>query len=683
MLPPSLLHEDGRPFSAEEVARAEVALRGLSDEDRRRFAKQNSEDISSTSQPRILVVSGPGTGKSYLFAQRISTWLRHDEESQVLVTTFIRKLQTDLQKRIVESDVLSENQKKTVRVMTFHGCALSILEEAIFQEEVLSGWSLRAHVIPFDGALATRIWRYARHILASTRPDVALPAFDYQEYEDSLGDYSSVMPSSMNEMVLVFRRICTAINGIPFVELPVVALEALDASPELAGQRFLVIDELQDLNRVELRMLDRLIDLSPGVLLAGDDDQVLYEFKGSSSSDIIGRAQSPTAAKAMLPLSRRCSSNIMRVAEAQIANQCQRCGITRIPKVSIPLSSAADQGSVRVVACWNPAAATHFLTHEISVALQERLQLRSEASAAQHESDPYLLVLSKDRGLECLGKEGSSDVKTAAAAYGSPDLRLGKTMSSAISCICLGEHETDNMLFLECVDLARASDADIADTIAEGLASGRPFTECNADVSDKLLSLGARLYDDICNSSLDAKEKANRIASIVGVLPGDSMEQLVSNLSHPTMVGFFSLPRSSWPQELEDIRRRTDVDFRGTPACSVLTISQAKGLNADEVVMVGFDDVHMRNLSPQAFYVALTRARRQVTLLTILKQGGCHGAPDLLDTLPEECLTFWSYTKGGGLQQLPTKAAFYRKIASWSSWRPADLRIPQPRAGGQ
>jgi superfamily I DNA/RNA helicase len=669
MLPASLLHEDGRPFTAEEVERAAIVLRSLSDEDRQKFAEQNTKDISSTSQSRLLVVSGPGTGKSYLFAQRISTWLGSDEEGEVLVTTFIRKLQADLQKRIVESEALSEDQKKAVRVMTFHGYALSILEAAIIRGQVLSGWSFRAHVIPFDGALATRIWRYACHILASTRPDTALPASTYQEYESNLCDCLSEPSSSVDEVVVQFRRICTAINGIPFVELPVVALEALDASPELAGQHYLVIDELQDLNRPELRMLDRLIELSRGALLAGDDDQVLYEFKGSSSSDIVGRAQSSTTAKAMLPLSRRCSSNIMRVAETQIVNQCERCGIARIPKLSIPMSSAADPGSVRVVACWDPTAAAQFLTREISITLQEELQLRSEAIAAQHESDPYLLVLSKDRGLESLGKEGSSHVRAAAAAYGSPDLHLGKTVSSAISCVCLGEHETDDMMFLECVDLARVSDADIADTIAVGLASGRPFTECNVDISGKLFSLGARLHDILYDSSLGPTDKANRIEGIVGVLPGDSTEQLASNLSHPTIVGLSSLPRSSWPCVLEGIRRRTDVDFGGTAACSVLTISQAKGLNADEVVIAGFDDVHMKNLSPQAFYVALTRARRQVTLLTILRQGGCHGAPTLLDDLPEECITFWSYTKGGGLLQLQGKAAFYGKIASWS-WRP-------------
>jgi hypothetical protein len=69
MLPASLLHEDGRPFTAEEVERAAIVLRSLSDEDRQKFAEQNTKDISSTSQSRLLVVSGPGTGKSYLFAQ--------------------------------------------------------------------------------------------------------------------------------------------------------------------------------------------------------------------------------------------------------------------------------------------------------------------------------------------------------------------------------------------------------------------------------------------------------------------------------------------------------------------------------------------------------------------------------------------------------------------------------------
>lgn len=64
----------------------------------------------------------------------------------------------------------------------------------------------------------------------------------------------------------------------------------------------------------------------------------------------------------------------------------------------------------------------------------------------------------------------------------------------------------------------------------------------------------------------------------------------------------------------------------GISAVELLTIVGAKGLSAKHVIVVGCDDVNMAHTTPLAFYVALTRARESLHLITAAKAGGAKAA---------------------------------------------------------
>jgi superfamily I DNA/RNA helicase len=78
-----------------------------------------------------------------------------------------------------------------------------------------------------------------------------------------------------------------------------------------------------------------------------------------------------------------------------------------------------------------------------------------------------------------------------------------------------------------------------------------------------------------------------------------------------------------------------------------MTIVGAKGLSADHVIIIGFDNVNMAWVTRNAFFVALTRARKSLHLVTALKAVGAARAHDFLHRLPDENLEFSRYTKGG------------------------------------
>ena len=76
-----------------------------------------------------------------------------------------------------------------------------------------------------------------------------------------------------------------------------------------------------------------------------------------------------------------------------------------------------------------------------------------------------------------------------------------------------------------------------------------------------------------------------------------------------------------------------------------MTIVGSKGLSADHVIIVGFDNVHMKWVSKNAFYVAMTRARKSLHILSALKAGGAQQAHAFLDQLSDDHLEFYSYKK--------------------------------------
>ena len=95
-----LINEDGTPFDSSELQRISCHLDRLNGEDRTRYRNQNAGTIAKHSAAKILIVSGPGTGKSHLFLDRIDHWFQDNPEASIFVTSFVRKLVTDLRNDI-------------------------------------------------------------------------------------------------------------------------------------------------------------------------------------------------------------------------------------------------------------------------------------------------------------------------------------------------------------------------------------------------------------------------------------------------------------------------------------------------------------------------------------------------------------------------------------------------------
>ena len=121
-------------------------------------------------------------------------------------------------------------------------------------------------------------------------------------------------------------------------------------------------------------------------------------------------------------------------------------------------------------------------------------------------------------------------------------------------------------------------------------------------------------------------------------------------------------------QEDEDAELE-EIEVRSMSAIELMTIVGSKGLSADHVIIIGFDDVNMKWVTRNAFFVAMSRARRSLHLLTALGAGGAKEPHKFLTRLPDANLEFCKYTKAKGREKLRGRIKFGEYIKSLNAAR--------------
>ena len=198
--------------------------------------------LASTAR-RKLVIAGPGAGKTWTF-KRLLERAAGSSESR-LVLTFINSLTADLQRDL--------SSLATVR--TFHGFCFGALKQS---QQLRPGLRDDFIVLPQLAEIIKDDWRYAgRGTTAPTFIDAMRsldPSVDQSFFLDRSDYY----------------------NAVGFDDVVYRVHKAWAASPELVpSKHLLLVDEFQDFNPLEAKVIEQLAEKSP-IVIAGDDDQALY-----------------------------------------------------------------------------------------------------------------------------------------------------------------------------------------------------------------------------------------------------------------------------------------------------------------------------------------------------------------------------------------------------------------------
>jgi DNA helicase-2/ATP-dependent DNA helicase PcrA len=266
----------------------------------------------------LLVVAGPGTGKTRTLTHRLA-WLvgeRGVAAERCLAITFTRRACAELQERL---DALVPGDARRVVVTTFHGLGLRILREQ--HEAVGLGPGFRvaddAERLELLAELLGRPEREARRLLPELVRRKRARAARWPELDAE--------PSEVAGPLARYEAAMRKLDLVDLDDLLALPVTLLAGDPALAVRYrerfgFVAVDEYQDVDELQYRLLRLLTTPEANLCVIGDPDQAIYGFRGADVGFFLRFAEDfPAARTVRLTRNYRSSPAIVAGALQAIA----------------------------------------------------------------------------------------------------------------------------------------------------------------------------------------------------------------------------------------------------------------------------------------------------------------------------------------------------------------------------
>jgi superfamily I DNA/RNA helicase len=633
MAPRHLINEDGKPFEDRELDALGRELDALMPAERKSFRDANARAVARHVADRMLIVASPGTGKSTLFKERILFWLERDASARILALSFVRKLVADLAADVQNDTTLSDAQKRQADISTLHKYARSVVE----QNHGTKDWKFARHFRVIGQDWKNVVWDDV--LLVKGKKDGK--KYSWKQFEKQLHDGEFDPSAEWQALKNCYFTLCKFYNAAGFADLILRAKEALAENPDLNEHELFIFDEYQDFNAAEEHLLEQITDGAGATLIVGDDNQVLYETLKSGKASLIRALYRDTdLINAMLPLCGRCDFHITRAASHFIK---QSPDAACIKKIFLPLSGAEGSQKVQVVACATPSTAVDYIRKFIE-AHREKIDKRKKDLAEGRAKDAYLLILSPSRAVDFYKPNGARDeLFDLISAYRDEGRKFSDEYYKVLSYYSLAKYPLNNFTFRKVLFYEGVGGNELLALLGKCLTDGKSFAAlADRPITDALAK--AEKVRDILDSEETIDKKVEALAEHIQIADLKSLQkdlerhaidqQRIEAIEH----------QDEEEAELEEIQ------VKQMSAVELITMIGAKGLSADHVIIIGFDNVNMSWVTRNAFFVAKTRARRSLHLITALKAGGAAAPHAFLDHLPDSHLEFSRYTKGNRMQ---------------------------------
>ena len=280
----------------------------------------------------LLILAGAGSGKTRVISSRVAYLVRegHASPDQVLAVTFTNKAAAEMRERV---ERLLDTDCRQLWVSTFHAFCARLLR----REGPAIGLS-RDFVI-YDSADQLAVVRRALRDL--NIDDKLLPARQalsiISHAKNQMTDPTSVIDegwSSRGEMAAKvfesYRRALDEANALDFDDLLLRTVELLASADQVKRRygerfRFIMVDEYQDTNQPQYRLIRHLADHHRNLCVVGDPDQSIYKWRGADLRNILDFEQDfPEATVVCLEQNYRSTQVILDAASAVIQQNRNR-----------------------------------------------------------------------------------------------------------------------------------------------------------------------------------------------------------------------------------------------------------------------------------------------------------------------------------------------------------------------
>ena len=253
-----------------------------------------------TIDQNLQIIACAGSGKTQVVSARIVEILRHGSApGNVVAFTFTEKAAGELKDRIDRlclADLGTNQGLGDMFVGTIHGYCLNVLQapplyrylkytvlDEVQQRLLIDRNSTKSGLTqtPFlNGKGPLKRWR-----------DSALYQQLISIYSESDIDHTQV-PDSVHEAIAQYYQLLHDKRNLDFTMIMAEAVQVLETDSTVRQQiadqvRYLVVDEYQDVNPLQERLIRLIHDLGANLCVVGDDDQTIYQWRGSDVTNII------------------------------------------------------------------------------------------------------------------------------------------------------------------------------------------------------------------------------------------------------------------------------------------------------------------------------------------------------------------------------------------------------------
>jgi DNA helicase-2/ATP-dependent DNA helicase PcrA len=593
------------------------------------------EAVLTTEGP-LLVIAGAGSGKTRVLTYRVAHLINACgvQPNEILAITFTNKAAGEMRERL---ESLLGPVARAIWILTFHAACGRILR----REAPRLGY--RSNFTIYDSADQVRLTKACLEELerdpkrfvprgihaqiSAAKNQLVTPA----EYAERV---ASFYDQTVAEVYDLYQRRLFASNAVDFDDLLMLTVQVLERFPEARERwqkafRYILVDEYQDTNHAQYRLLQLLAEKHRNVCAVGDPDQSIYAFRGADIRNILEFERDFGETRTIaLEQNYRSTNTILQAANHVIEHNRER-------KPKNLWSELGEGEAVRALEVEDEHAEARFVAAEIAALVEEGYSGSEVAVFYRTNAQSRVLedvLVRQGVGYQVIGGPRfyeRAEVKDVIAylqaidnPYDAVSLqRIANKPRRGIGDASLARLQSHADAFgislWEALDAAE--DAGIAAAplravqqfhgLLQSLMAGALDMEV-PEVIERVLERSGYLEALRAERTIEAQGRIENLQELVGVA-----QEYQHTAEEPSLSGF-----------LQEISLYSDQDaIRGEQSLvTLMTLHNAKGLEFRAVFMIGMEEgifPHARSIEEQGLeeerrlaYVGMTRAKERLVL---------------------------------------------------------------------
>ena len=624
---------------------------------------QQQVAVTQTQGP-VMVLAGAGSGKTRVLTYRIAYMLAVNNISpyRILALTFTNKAAAEMRERIVQ--LVGGELAKAVTMGTFHSVFYRILraeaEKIGFNNNITiydtdDAKSLIKNIVKEMGLDPKQ---YTPGFILSRISMAKSSLLSAQEYADNPDIQAADRMSNKPMIAQIFAKYNDRLhksNAMDFDDLLYFMNVLLRDSPEALFKyqnrfNYILIDEYQDTNYAQYLIIKRLAALNQNICVVGDDAQSIYGFRGADIQNILNfKRDYPNTRIFKLEQNYRSTQNIVNAANAVISHNKDRMPKevwtenAEGPKIEV-IRAASDLEEAGEIAnkIFELQMRDHVENRQFAILYRTNTQSRALEEAMVKRHIPYKIFGS-------ISFYNRKEIKTLLAYfrlvinhYDEESLRrvinfpmrgIGDTtvarmaaaaQESRVQLWDVVEHPENFNTGLNGPTMARLRDF-------AALINGFSVQLTTKDAYELGMQIFTKTgFAQALNENIEEKERVDHVTELFNAIQsfvGREPENILNEETGEMLETYFP----SLDQYMQSVSLLDDKDLNKSEDAAeqdvvrLMTIHSAKGLEFDYVFVSGMeenlfpssmslDSRHEMEEERRLFYVALTRARKQVFL---------------------------------------------------------------------